>query len=513
MSAAIRIQRRIQTCAAVGFSIAAAAQVSAQWPAYAGDAARSSIAQRAPRDLTRVAWSVQPDEDEEFVARSTPVAWGGRVFVLARLFEDGLHVANRLIAYAARDGTRLWSTPLTADVSDSWSSPVVDVRNRQVVVCSDRTVYALSVDDGGLIWQTSLDRPVVNASPLVTTDVEKKGTPANRVLISDSSGFAAGGRLYAINVDPFDAANNPYAPGQIAWSVSMDRTNGNSPAYENGVVYACSTSGRFKALEAAGGTLLWDRQIDLSGYPPLSGFYGGLAVRNGSLYAAIYVFFGGQNNSALFKLDAADGQVIWSTPCERTDGIPIVLDDGRIFLSGGIGGDFGSFNKIQAFQDHGATATMLWDTHADTAGGLEVGGWTHQPAYSRGLLLAGRPDDSPQFGAAVELYVLDTALTPAAPGFVRSQHGGAGGSPAAAHGRAYSIGTDGLLAFEPSAECLADLDGSGSVGIADLSALLTAFGQTDGQAGYDAELDVDLDGLIGLGDLSAVLSALGTQCP
>lgn len=507
---AVRRFRTICVCAAAAYLVATA---DAQWPCFAADPPRSSVARRAPRDLDDVAWQVAPSADEEFVYSSTPVAAGGRVYVIARHFKDQLHDENRLIAFAARDGERLWTTPIVADARDSWSSPAVDLRSRLVIACADEFVYGVDAGDGSVVWARALNKEVVNASPLVTSDLTVNGTPANRVFITDYTGTSSNARLYAINVDPFHASDNPHQPGEIAWSVSLPNASGNTPAYADQVVYVSSRGGLVKALNARTGGQVWQRQIDLSGYPPLSGFFGGITLRNGALYLAMYVFTAGESNAALFKLDQASGDIVWSAAAERTSSTPVVLDDGRIFLSGGIDGDFGSFSKLQAFQDMGAYATLLWDTHVDSGGTLVVGGWTDQPAYSRDRLYAGRPSLAPQFSPFDELYVLDLTKAPGEAGFLTSKHAGAGGPAAAAHGRLYSIGADGLVAFDPSAECLADLDGNGQVGVADLSQLLEVYGSDEGDAAYDAESDLDLDGTIGIADLSLVLSVYGAACP
>lgn len=56
-----------------------------------------------------------------------------------------------------------------------------------------------------------------------------------------------------------------------------------------------------------------------------------------------------------------------------------------------------------------------------------------------------------------------------------------------------------------------DLDCDGSVGLADLSALLTAFGTSIGDMGYDPDADIDGSGSVDLGDLSALLTNFGTS--
>jgi hypothetical protein len=59
--------------------------------------------------------------------------------------------------------------------------------------------------------------------------------------------------------------------------------------------------------------------------------------------------------------------------------------------------------------------------------------------------------------------------------------------------------------------CLGDLDGDGSVGLADLAILLAHFGHPNGANYSDGDLDGDGD--VDLGDLASLLPAFGTVCP
>lgn len=491
-----------------------------EWPHYAGDPARTSVATRAIRDLDTIRWSVTPEPDEEYVWRSGPVACGGRVFVNARHYDpndpNNAQDGNLVIAYDVFDGARLWATPIEIDLYDSWSSPAVDVRNQTVLLGSGYTLFALDLATGAIEWQTPTNRPIVNASPVVTTDLFVNDTPANRVFLTDYNGFGHDADLYAINVDPYDADDNPYQPGDIVWTYALPGACGNTPAYDNGVVYVASKGGTVTALSALDGPpCIWETQVDFSGYPQYSGFYAGLTVRNGYVYLASYTFYGASNNSGLFKLDASDGHVVWDAPCERTNSIPIVTDGGRIYLAGGLD-DAGSVIKTQTFQDHDNHATLVWDTYADTGGSLIVGGWTNQPVYSRGYLYVGTPNEVPPllyFEPNTDLYVLDASKTPGDPGFIVAHHSGAGGSPAIADGTIYSFGNGGLYAFEPSSTCLADLDGDATVGLSDLATLLGAYGASRGDANFDSDADLDRDGTVGLSDLAALVGVYGAACP
>jgi outer membrane protein assembly factor BamB len=483
------------------------------WPHYAGNPAHTGTAARATRDLTTIRWTATPLTDEEYVWHSSPVVHAGRVLVNACYYVDGEQAGNRVIAYAVNDGQRLWATPIEIGEYDSWSSPAIDTRNRTVLIGSGFQVYALALENGEVAWQRQLDRSIVNASPVVTADLSVGGTPANRVLVTDYSGYETSGALHAISVDPFDPQGNPYEPGEIVWSTPLPGTSGNTPAYADGTVFVTSVGGLVQALDARDGAVLWETDVDLSGYPQYSGFYSGVAVRNGYAYAASCVFYGSGNNSGLFKFDTEDGEIVWVAPCERTDSIPVVTADGHLFLSAGLDG-YGSAVKIQAFQDHGDSCSALWDTHADAGAGLIVGGWTHQPAHARGYLYVGTPPGPGAgfYGAYTDLYVLDTAATPADPDFIVAHLPGAGGSPALADGTLYSFGQAGLFALDPAPACLADLDGDGLVSLSDLATLLGAYGSALGDADFDSDADLNRDNVVDLSDLAELLGAYGAEC-
>lgn len=429
-------------CAVVGLARPDAAPAQqADWSHLAGNAARTSIAAHAPPVLTRVRWVANLSPGEEFVYAATPVAAQGRVFAAARVFVDFVHEANRLIAFRASDGQRIWSADTVADLLDSWSSPVIDVRNRTVAIAAAARLDAFHWGSGATAWSTSLPQAVVNASPLVTQDLVTGGAPSNRLVISTYSPFGTAA-LLAINVDPFDAAGNPYHPGELAWSVAVPQLSGATPAYADGIAVVVSRAGHMTAVHVATGSIVWTR--------PLGAFtfFGGAAIRDGHAYAASYNVSGGQNNSRLVKVRLSDGQLVWVTPSERTDSTPVVADDGRIYLAGGITG-FGSAVKLQAFLDLGMSAAPLWDTWQATGGTLVLGGWTTQPLYAANRLLVGAPAGPGEpFGAYTDLFVLDVSRTPTDPHFVVSHHFGSGGSCAAERGAWFSIGAGGLFAFE-----------------------------------------------------------------
>ena len=470
---------------------------AADWTHLSGDAARSGIAGGAPRVLGQPIWIAAPEPDEEFVWLSSPLVCGGRVFLTARRFEDELHTDNRVIALDVTSDNRLLERLIAPDILQSWSTPAVLPELELLVIGSGDVLYALDMTTGEIVWQTRLDAPLVNASPAVAVGLQRNGVPSERVLIADHVPHATG-RLYGINVSPFHAVENPYQPGEIAWRADVPLTSGNTPAYDDGVVVVAGGNGSVAAFDAVDGRALWTTAA--SG----DGFFGGVSIRNGFVYAATYDFDGSGNNSDLVKLDASDGRLVWSTPCERTDAIPVVSDDGRIYLSAGIAG-FGSAIKVQAFEDRGSAAALIWDTHVDTSGALTVGGWTHHPLLANGLLYAGVPDGSALFGPYAELLVLDLSLEPADEGFVVSRGAGAGGSPAAADGMIFSIGVDGLLAFDSCNPC--DMNCDGRVNAFDIEAFIGLLFAGE-QPCDSCTGDVNADGVIDAFDIEPFLECL-----
>lgn len=488
-----------------------------QWSHLASDAARSATAVRGPEDLSQPLWVAPPGASEQFVARSSPVLGLGRVFIGAKLFEDSTHVDNLVIAFDEFSGERLWERRIERSYLDSFSSPAVDERNGRVLIGSRYSFYALDIADGAIVWQTTLPRRVVNASALVTADLVSGGVPSNRAFITDYSGPGALGTLYAINVDP-NTPQNPYEPGEIVWTAALNSTSGATPAYAEGVVIAASytvsqnlvvTGGSVHAFDAITGAPLWQRDVGAD-----DGFFGGVSMARGAVYAATYEFDSGEQ-ARLFKLRRADGVILWSVPCERTASIPVVSASGFVYLACGIE-EFGSAVRVQCFKDLETSAQLVWDTFV-SGGGLVVGGWTLQPALAGGALYVGRPDPAP-FAPYEQLYALDLSKTPADPGFVAASFVGAGGSTAVECGRAYSIGDAGLVAFVTSLECMADINGDGVVEQGDLGVLLACYdvgaeGETGGGGDpCNGEADFNCDGIVDQGDLGILLALWGALC-
>ncbi len=432
------------------------------WPMLARDAARSSSADSFAGVLDIPDWIAGTDENGlpiEFAGQSGPVLWHDLAYAVGE--SDG---ADRLYAIDRTDGIVRFSTVIEPPSFDSWSTPIVDATNRAVISTSGNLVQAFDAESGAPLWNATLGLDVVNASAVITPDLG----PRDRLFITDSDGFLiqGGGSLYCINIDPFDALENPFDPGEIVWAIALAAaSSGNSPAYDNGVVFVADAGdpnfgspGRVRAFDA---TAILEPGAQWTFINTINtGFFGGVSVSNQHVYAASFTFNGGQDSANLVKLDASTGALVWSSPANRTASLPIILDDGRVLLSTGLAG-FGSLPALQLFS---ADGTRLWDSALSTFEDLDgdmliepgeflaVGGWTHVPlvvtneagtfAYVGTPPLAGG-----FFGPNTDVHLIDLDLLPSDTGFVIETFAGAGSTPALADGVLYTIGAAGLHAF------------------------------------------------------------------
>lgn len=430
---------------------------------------------------------------------------GSLVFALGRVSRPGGPSNEpRVFAFTRDEGEPVWSRPITSPSLDSWSSPVLDPCNGTVIVCSGRMVAAFDRATGTPRWQRQVTRVIVNASAVVTGDLG----PRDRLFVTDFNGGGTSGRLYCINVDPFDAGVNPYEPGDIVWSTVIGGTSGNSPAYEAGVVYVATTGRYFTPpTPSEPGSILAFSATALAPEPLWTfvnvlepGFYGGVCVRRDAdgvpmVYAASYNFAlsGPLASSNLVKVDGTSGQLVWSVPCGRTSTIPVPLPGGRVLVSEGVRGEFGSAAALSMFEDTGSSAQLLWNTAQATWNDLNgnqvieegeykpMGGWTMQPVVSQfggrslavvGLIPGGAGEQTE------ELLVVDLGTGPLDPGFVVSETHGPGNPAALAGTTLYSTGEHGLHAFGATTLQL-DLNGDGTVTVDDLYSWEQGLGGTD----------------------------------
>jgi outer membrane protein assembly factor BamB len=498
-------------------SVLAATAHGGDWSQFAGDGQRTGVAEFGPRSFARARWTAALQAGEEFIAGTSPVVGAGIVCLPVRVFDQNVHVATRLIAVDEATGQRRWAADFPADVEESVSSAAIDADRGWVYYGSDVRFGAVRVADGTLAWFVDLPSPIVNASPLITHGLRGPGdAPADRVIITDFGGAA---QIYGINIDP-TSGGNPFAIGEIAWEQPIGTASGATPALTGARVIVGTYDivlvppgistyvGFVRSFDARTGTPGWMRELG-----PNDGCFSGLTVRGGAIYGATYDFFGGANNSRLFKLNADDGAVVWSVACERTATIPVVLDDGRVFLSGGIDG-FGSSRGVQVFRDLGTTATLTG--RLDAGSGLSLGGWEWQIAASDARVYASRVDES-QHPPYVELRAYALSAGASSLPTYRASADGVGGPPAIGpDGTLYTYGAAGLRAF--AATQPGDLNCDGVLSVGDIGPFVTAI--TD-PAGYPAAFpacdilaaDMNDDGVVSVGDIAGFVAVLTGGTP
>ncbi len=498
------ILRTRETILMAALSVSVAADLrGADWTHLAQAAERPGSAAVGPQDLAWQRWRIEPDLGELFVSLSSPLVCDDLVIVTSRV-DGGAEFFNRVIAFERGTGARCWEAEIESDLFDSWATPAIDAARRRVYVASGFAVYAIDLDDGAVVWDRPTDLPLVNASPAVTTDLETLGVPSNRVLITDYDTVGSG-QLYAINVDPFHPTANPWEPGEVVWTAPAPGAVGATPAIA-GETAIIAVSNTVRAVDVRSGQAVWTTPIG-----GIDGFFGGASVRSDAVFAAAYNFSGGQNNTLLVKLDLVSGDVRWTVPCERTDSIPIVGDDGLVLLAGGIDG-FGSAIKVQAFQDQGDHAMLIWDTHVDSGGAVRVGGWTHHPVRVGDTLFVGTPGGGGLFGPYQTLVALDLTTDPSRIAFVSASADGAGGSPAIDRfGNLYSLGVAGLTAF--GARTAGDMNCDGALSVGDINPFVQALSMPEQYAQIFPTCDplngdFSHDGQLSVADINGFVEAL-----
>lgn len=515
------VTKRIATCFATSIAPCALAQPT-PWTHYAQSPSRISAVQIEPVRLGTPAWTSTIDHQGNavaFVRWQTPIVHEDRVFVVGQ--SAGVW---GIIAHNLATGIPIWKAPLPASpIFDSWTSLVVDATNGTVVACVDDTVTAARTSDGVVTWSATLFGPVVNASPALTHDLGN----ADRLFITDYSGFGPGSSLYCINVDAFHPAQNAFQPGELVWAVPIGQASGSTPACVDGVVYTAAADGWVRAHDATATTPptpAWGTRP-----VPGQGFFGGIAVAgsagNRTLFAATYNPSGGMDASTLVKLDAQTGQVVWTVPSNRTDSTPVPLASGQIVVSGGVRG-FGTVPSVAMFADLGTSASRVWDSALDSWNDLntngqldpgeylDIGGWSSQPVVltnaqgePSSMYTGTLPAGAAGFGAYESLVEIDMMQAPSSAAFVvsSSMHAGASAAVTTDTGgstRVLSIGSSGLIAY--AASCAADCDNSGALNVFDYICFGSRYANNAPAADCDGSGTLNVFDYICFGNLYAV---------
>ena len=156
---------------------------------------------------------------------------------------------HKLAALSVADGTAIWSIDLPLPIR---GGPTAIDDKALVITDIDGNLLALSMKDGTSLW----DRAGLPSSTIIY------GVPSPAYHDGELAVAGAGGELSLLDVTDGEiiwteslAAFNPRTPLQ---SIGDIRAN---PVFDGGLVFAISQSGRFAALNARSGFMLWDQPI------------------------------------------------------------------------------------------------------------------------------------------------------------------------------------------------------------------------------------------------------------
>ncbi len=303
------------------------------WTHFTGNAMRNTVPSVAMMPSLETPSWVNTDH--------VPVAQTGLVVDDRHIYAMTVESGNTYFAVALDrvSGEEIWASPIAPVILDSWSSPALDIEHGTLIIATGSTIVALDITTGEQVWSHTLSSTIVNASPVVTNDLGDR----DRVLITNYSfGGLGNAQLICINIDPFNADTNPYHPGDLVWAKNLGAdSSGNTPAYQSGRVYLATASNGSGSRGTIRG---YDITEDVAPASPLwsftntinAGFFGGVSIAKGHIYASSYSFSGLQTSANTVKLNKNTGALVWSVSTNRTDATPIVLPNGDVIVSAGV---------------------------------------------------------------------------------------------------------------------------------------------------------------------------------
>lgn len=394
-------QYRLSRAAAllsVFLCLAASPAVSADWPMFRGNAARTGYtSEQAAPPLSR-AWEFSAGGD----ILSSPVVYGGAVFFGSR---DG-----KIRAVSASAGAGLWSYQ-----TGGWVDSSPAVYGAAVYAASvDGYLYALNRTSGALLWRAPLGGPSVSSPlPLAGKIFVGAGQPENKLKVFD----AATGELLA---------ERP--AGQPVES---------APSTDGTVVYYGANDGRLYAVYAAAAGLKWS-------YQTMGGRYSMTAAPVSS--GTVYALPGYDENKPLALgpsgalLNADNGAFDLTGHADSDDawvqtGSPAVAD-GRLYFSGGSAAV--SLYALETVPADNALAYVWAST--PSLGGVSSTGLLSSPVVANGTIYVGDADGY--------LALFSTAGVALAAGTNMAFPGAVYASPAVANGRVFAAGGNKLIAYQ-----------------------------------------------------------------
>jgi outer membrane protein assembly factor BamB len=195
----------------------------------------------------------------------------------------------------AASGTEEVSSVVAAGLGEKhdvvWRTPLQDVSRSGITIdggaayVGDQSgnVYALSLDDGSIMWTAKVG-----------------GRADTSIAVGDGTVFVVGrdSNTPRVVLAAFDAAT-----GERAWSplaLQVNSTAGSAPTFGGGSLFVGSADRRVRALDASNGIERWNALV-LSVFSPATA----LAFDGPSVFAA-------DITGGLYRLDASDGSRLWT---------------------------------------------------------------------------------------------------------------------------------------------------------------------------------------------------------
>ena len=300
------------------------------WNPYENTLDKSNV------DKLELAWSISTLNNYF----SFPAVAGGVVYSYDLKGPVGVNDSG-ISAFNAKDGKKLWNTPLSFGQTLRISPAVAD---GFVYVGTDLCIYALNAASGDIQWQTNSSHD--NGGNI------------------DSSVAVANGAVYA-SVTFADMLHALKArDGSILWTRTLDNQwdagyGNDSPAVAGGVVYATSADGHIYAFKTRGGKPYWKNKVSVHERSSP-------AVANGVVYVGAF-------DGTVYAVKADTGVLLWRT---RTDGYassPAVAQN-MVFVAGK--------KNLYAFRTE--DGALIWS--------VPTGGYATSPAVANGLVYVGLED-------------------------------------------------------------------------------------------------------------------------
>ena len=321
--------------------------INRDWPEPGGYATNAMYHLQALGNL-RQQWEEDAGKGSDKDSRLTapPIIAGGRIFVM----DAEAHV----FVFNAANGHALWNRELapkggeasltneltfgllgqdkSVDASKGFGGGIAYDNGRVFVTTGFGTIFALSANDGRLLWKKTVDVPVINAPVAVNGRVfvssednhfyaldegdghqlwDHQGISESASILESTSAAVAdqyvlvpysSGELYALRADN----------GRPAWNDMLTRSGTNTalselddiagrPVADRDMVFAISHSGIMVAININTGDRVWSRDIGGIQTPWVAGDY-------------LYVL---TTDSKLLCLQRKDGSVRWMTQLDR----------------------------------------------------------------------------------------------------------------------------------------------------------------------------------------------------